>query len=112
MGKLTLPNGTTYETGMAAGNQQTLGSLAKAAAGKATVKSQPTLGSLAKAAAEKAAAITELAKAAQTWETRSREYGLDRDFKDYLLSKSRDARDEITRLEGNAIPEPETKLKF
>jgi hypothetical protein len=77
--------------------------MAKSAAPK--VATQATLGSLAKAEADRKSAITELAKAAEGWESRAREYGLDPDMKAYLVSKARAARDEIARLEGRAVPE-------
>lgn len=48
----------------------------------------------------KSAAVAALQESMETWESRAREYGLDPNLKQYLLSKSREARDEIDRLEG------------
>lgn len=56
----------------------------------------------------KSAAVAALTGAANTWEMRAREYS-DRDLKQYTLEKAQAARQEIARLEGREIPEPEAR---
>ena len=59
-------------------------------------------------AISKSSAISELSKAAETWESRARDYS-DPDLRAYTFQKAQAARAEIARLEGREIPEPEAR---
>lgn len=59
----------------------------------------------------KSQAVQELSKAAQVWEDRSRQIGIDPDLKIWLKDRARMAQDEILRLEGKPVPEREPVAK-